>query len=94
MKINETIEDILMYQKHTRDCDYYLYNQILKLYDAQNITALELLKAMKNKTIPSFESVSRARRQLQQMRPDLRGVNWMNRQTTAQDKRKKELGYV
>ena len=61
MKINETIEDILMYQKHTRDCDYYLYNQILKLYDAQNITALELLKAMKNKTIPSFESVSRAR---------------------------------
>jgi hypothetical protein len=71
-----------------------LYNQILKLYDAQNITALELLKAMKNKTIPSFESVSRARRQLQQMRPDLRGANWMNRQTSAQDKRKKELGYV
>ena len=94
MKINDTIEEILFYQKHTRDCDFYLYNQVLKIYNAQNITAIELLKAMKNKTIPSFESVSRARRQLQQMRPDLRGEQWLSRQTTLQDKRKKELGYV
>lgn len=94
MKINDLIQEILFYQKHTRDCDFYLYNQVLKQYNAQEITALELLKRMKNKTIPSFESVSRARRQLQQMRPDLRGDQWLNRQTTAQDKRKKELGYV
>jgi hypothetical protein len=88
------VYQILIDKPHTRDCDYYLYNQVLKHFNAQHITALDLMKKMKEGLIFNFETVSRARRLLQQENEFLRGANYVLRQTKLQDIRKSEInGY-
>jgi len=92
-EIKKLVKDVLMTYRNTRDCDYDLYKSILWVYGHGQTDAKTLLNLMKDRKIPSFESVSRARRQLQQHEEHLRGELWEKRQGKLQDQRKEELGY-
>jgi len=92
-QIKAMVHGMLTTTSSTRDCDYRLYMEILFKYNSDGISALTLMRQMKSGVLPSFESVSRARRQLQQHFVELRGEKWEKRQGILQDIKKQELGY-
>lgn len=48
--------------------------------DLAKMTAEDLLQKLADNDLPSFESIGRMRRKLQEQRPELRGKNYVNRQ--------------
>jgi hypothetical protein len=78
----------------SRDCDVTLYIGILKIYNAQHITAMQLMYEVKNGNVPSYDSISRIRRKVQQENKSLRGQIWAKRHNEKQDKAKSDLGYA
>jgi len=84
----DRVESFLLQYPKTRDDDDYLI-KLIWYYSCNNpekMTALELLK-MK---LPKFESITRARRKLQQENESLRGETYEKRQN-MQKKVIKEL---
>lgn len=93
MNHKELIREILLKNIESRDCDVTLYIEVLKHFNCHNLNAILLLYKIKYKTIPSFDTISRLRRQAQEQEQSLRGEMWNTRHTTKQEKAKSDLGY-
>lgn len=77
-----------------RDCDVTLYICILKMFNSQHITAIQMMYDVKNKKLPSYDTISRLRRKVQEENEMLRGNIWARRHNEKQEKAKSDLGYA
>tara|TARA_Y100000593_G_scaffold718_1_gene1328 strand:- start:8160 stop:8486 length:327 start_codon:yes stop_codon:yes gene_type:complete len=85
-------QDMLMKKKSLRDDDNRLVANIWYQWigpnNVKNMSASKLLEWIANSNLPSFESISRARRKLQEQNPELRGDSWEKRHKEAVKYRK------
>jgi len=90
--VKSKVEELLKNNPNTRDSDnllvatYYFYEEGGK-EALQNKTAYEFLKNMSSGKLTSFESISRARRKIQEQNPYLRGKNYKERQEMSEEVR-------
>ena len=57
----------------TREDDFYLYGEVLKLFGVSTRCHLStIFRFIRQKKVPPFETVSRARRRTQELYPELR----------------------
>lgn len=74
------VKTALIKNIRARDCDNTLYGQVLlDLGFDLNISLRDFLKGNYEQDIPSFKSVERARRKLQEIHPELQGTQKENR---------------
>ena len=75
------VEYILTKWQHTKDNDMLLVAQFWALESkfTEQHSAYDVFEAMSNGTLSSYESITRARRKLQELHPELRGLNWEKR---------------
>lgn len=83
-KIEDKVKDILERYPATKDDDIILFAEYCKLYFPQ-ICNIPFYQALYITGLPSYESVSRARRKLQEKYPELRGTKYHKRQETQCD---------
>lgn len=70
--IERVVLEILQYDKRARKDDYYLYNKVLKkIVDTSQIVLSEFLENFSQFKAPSWKSVERCRRHIQELRTDL-----------------------
>jgi hypothetical protein len=92
--VKSIVEELLIKNPKTRDSDnllvatYYFYEEGGKDF-LQNQTAYDFLKKMSDGKLTSFESISRARRKIQEQNPLLRGNNYKERKENSDDIREK-----
>jgi len=79
------VASILEDHVNARDSDErVVWHYIARYYgDPADLSAQDLLTAMHNRTIPRCESVSRARRKVQEEREELRGETYAGRKRRA-----------
>jgi hypothetical protein len=88
--VKSIVEELLTKNPNTRDSDnllvatYYFYEEGGK-EALQSKTAYDFLKKMSSGNLTSFESISRARRKIQEHNPSLRGKNYKERQEMSED---------
>jgi len=103
MKLNEitnirgTVENLLREEPKYRDSDTLLWARIVQDYLGgfdilRAMSAYELLRKFTKGELPSYESVSRARRMVQQDNEELRGTAYAERQKKV-EQITEELGY-
>ena len=61
---------------------------ILPPHNLDNVSAKGLLTKLSEGKLPSYESISRCRRKLQELYPDLRGDKWYKRHKRADNIRR------
>ena len=73
-KLKDLVLDILKNKSITRNSDRLLYDEVCTElgYDTHRMTAYEMLH---NTSMPSIESVGRARRKAQEEHPELRATS-------------------
>lgn len=82
MDIMAQVEKIMREHPEARDDDFKLYGWACKESDAR-VMSLSFSQVLWNSSklnIPAYESVTRARRKLQELHPELRGKNYQARQ--------------
>ena len=74
IKLYDLVKKLLQEKEELRGDDDFLYCEVIKnIYpNILNLTAEQFFYKRKNYKIPSFESVSRCRRKLQEEHPELR----------------------
>lgn len=72
MKLKEFVKPILEQSEPTRNSDDVLYFQVCTKLLGDNLSLKHVLLNRKDLRIPSYESVGRARRKLQEDYPELR----------------------
>ena len=79
--IQDLVENALNNCDKSKDNDNHLIAKIWysKLEEPLRTDCLPLLKLIAEGKLPSFESVSRCRRKLQELHPDLRGDKYIER---------------
>ena len=82
IKVQEQVQILLETYPKLRDNDVrlvasYYYNNISNI---NQISAIDFLQIMVNGNLPSPDTITRARRKLQEKYPELRGVNYVERQ--------------
>ena len=82
LKVQEQVQILLETYPKLRDNDVrlvasYYYNNISNI---NQISAIDLLQIMVNGNLPSPDTITRARRKIQEKHPELRGVNYVERQ--------------
>lgn len=88
--VKSVVEELLIKNPKTRDSDnllvatYYFYETGGKDV-LQNQSAYDFLKNMSNGSLTSFESISRARRRIQEQNPLLRGNNYKERKESSKE---------
>ena len=72
-KYESIVLDILEHNKYARKSDFILYGAVLKKLgvDLTTTTLYEYLATADSKGMPSFETITRCRRHIQQLRTDL-----------------------
>ena len=95
--IKGEVERLLREEPKYRDSDTLLWARIVQDYLGgfemlRAMSAYELLRKFTKGELPSYESVSRARRLVQQDNEELRGTAYHERQKKTEDIAK-ELGY-
>ena len=85
----EEVREFLIKHPVLRDSDERLMANIWAkhLGDPSYVNGDDILKMLANKELPSYESISRCRRKIQQSTPHLRGEKWEERHKRA----KKEI---
>jgi len=91
------VEELLKEEPKYRDSDTLLWARIVQDYLGgfemlKHISAYELLRKFTKGELPSYESISRVRRMIQQDNESLRGENYHERQKKV-DEVAAELGY-
>jgi hypothetical protein len=87
--VKSIVEGLLINNPKTRDSDnllvatYYFYEVGGKAV-LQNQSAYDFLKNMSAGSLTSFESISRARRKIQEQNPLLRGNNYKQRKESSE----------
>jgi hypothetical protein len=90
--VKSIVEELLIRNPKTRDSDnllvatYYFYEEGGK-EALQNKSAYDFLKNMSSGNLTSFESISRARRKIQEQNPLLRGSNYKERKEMSENVR-------
>ena len=91
----DEVEKFLKNHKVLRDSDERLMANIWRKYIGINsiefLNATDILKMLSKGELPSYESISRCRRKLQEEFPNLRGDKWEHRQAVIKKKVKKEI---
>lgn len=82
IKVQDSVKNLLEAYPKLRDNDVrlvasYYYNNISNI---NQMSAINLLEVMVNGNLPSPDTITRARRKLQEKHPELRGVNYVDRQ--------------
>jgi len=82
LKVQEQVKILLQTYPKLRDNDVrlvasYYYNNISNI---NQISAIDFLQIMVNGNLPSPDTITRARRKIQEKHPELRGVNYVERQ--------------
>ena len=81
MKLQDRIKNILEEQPHTRNSDHALFRAIInETHDIHKKSFSTISILQEAGQIPSFESIGRCRRKLQEHNPYLRGDVYENRQ--------------
>ena len=94
-KTYKNVQSILTDYEYSRDDTNFLWISYLNFYCGIFLsdTIEDLYKGINNKTIPLIATLERYSRQIQERNPNLRGKEWVLRQTNKQSKAKKDLGY-
>ena len=91
----DEVELFLKNHKVLRDSDERLMANIwakhIGIDSLEYLNATDILKMLSTGKLPSYESISRCRRKLQEEIPSLRGQQWLARQEKATKEVKKEL---
>ena len=89
----DEVEIFIKKHKALRDSDERLMANIWAKYigDIDFLNATDILSMLSKSELPSYESISRCRRKLQQECPELRGSKWEDRQGQIQKQVKDEL---
>jgi hypothetical protein len=89
------VENCLQESFNTRDSDPELYSLALKKLniDANKITGNNLIFLVNSKVVPSYVTIVRLRQRLQQLKPELRGATYDERNTYRKQNALKDLGY-
>ena len=94
-KLIDEVETFMIKYKVLRDSDEKLMANIWSKYividSVKFLNATDILTMLGRGDLPSYESISRCRRKLQEENPNLRGEKWLARQGKIQDNIKKEL---
>lgn len=83
------IQDILISYPSTRDNDEKLAANVLHFFllkrnvDSKNISANKLLEMYSQGQLPTIDYITRIRRKLQELNPDIRGNNYNIRQSKS-----------
>ena len=82
LKVQEQVQILLETYPKLRDNDVrlvasYYYNNISNI---NQISAIDFLQIMVNGNLPSPDTITRARRKIQEKHPELRGLNYVERQ--------------
>ena len=87
------VEKIMREHPEAKDDDFKLYGWACKESDARvmQLTFTQVLWNASKLNIPSYESVTRARRKLQELHPELRGVAY-NKRMKKQSEYKNNYG--
>lgn len=74
-KLEEMVKKALMKNKSARENDHMLYIEVAYMINPAlvNINFVENFMEARRNGLPNFESVSRARRKIQEQNPELRG---------------------
>ena len=74
VKISSRVYQLLTEDEKTRDDDWYLIGRYLeKQSRVDGVAGIYLMKHSKDFNLPSPESISRARRKVQEEHPELKG---------------------
>lgn len=82
LKLKETVKCFLVTEKDCRDNDNLLTMRMWQQHYSEDIiqlTAVDLLNDFAENKLPSFESITRCRRKLQELNEDLRGEKYFAR---------------
>lgn len=88
--VKTKVEELLINNPNTRDSDnllvatFYFY-EIGGKDKLMNTSAYDFLKEMSAGRLTSFESISRARRKLQEQNPSLRGKSYNEKQELSKE---------
>ena len=82
IKVQDSVKFLLEAYPKSRDNDVrlvasYYYNNIANI---NQMSAIELLEVMVNGNLPSPDTITRARRKIQEKHPHLRGVKYEEKQ--------------
>lgn len=72
LQIEPLVEEALINNKACRGDNFILYLEVLKKYIDLNLSIKDVFQNHKILGIPSLESITRARRKLQERNPDLK----------------------
>ena len=90
--VMDEVEKMLLMYPSLRDNDERLMANIWYKFIGDNTltytSGFNVLSMLSKGKLPSYESVSRCRRKIQQMNPELRGEKWTERQRRAKKIRK------
>ena len=88
-KILDKVVNLLDKHPSLRDSDDRLTATIWYQYidNVKSITAMDLLHKFAEGSLPSYESISRCRRKIQEEKPELRGNQWEKRHSKKLQKK-------
>ncbi len=87
----DIVKEVLKAHEKARNCDDYLYFLVCSIigkqngFDAENMTLAHFLLYRKEFKLPSYETVGRARRKIQQCHPELAGKDVVEGHRTANE---------
>ena len=92
----EEVKQFLKSHKVLRDSDDRLMANIWAKYigHIEFLTAKDVLSMLSKSELPSYESISRCRRKLQEEFPELRGEKWLERHNKTSKDVKAEIKQV
>lgn len=83
----DQVKEIMTQHPVTQDDDMKLYAQFLfqNKYVARDENFYDVLISSKKRNLPSYESITRARRKVQEQEPTLRGKRYVERQKKEEE---------
>ena len=86
----DEVEKFLTKYPILRDDDEKLMANIWNSHigNLEDVDGKDILHMLANHQLPSYESISRCRRKIQELKPHLRGEKWVQRQSRANKIRK------
>ena len=95
MNYKEIVHTILSADEDSRDDDNRLYAAVLAELNVSvySLTVFELLRDVRDKKLPSLDTISRLRRLTQMNYPNLRGNEYNERHGIKVEKALTDLGY-
>ncbi len=89
----ELVKDLMENDKKAREDDFYLYGEVIKLFGVSTRCHLNtIFRYIRQKRIPPFETVNRARRRIQELYPELRANDFV--ESARLDKSEQYIDFI